>query len=292
LAPGDDSTQTKYTIELYDYATQEFGKVIVDDRVPRGTGRLVGQPAGAQLSRAGATWPTVFEKAFARKSGNYGNLNYFYPCFAMGMLTGCTDFDRIVRQSDGQYTHGTFTWQSSNPKDDSNFNRFTTTNWPDGTPGDERKHIEDVLKLLQEAADNNYPIGATTYRSWDGVEMPAQREFSPEGVVSGHCYSILQVKTRIAGTETSLLNMRNPWGETRFVGPWGNNSVLWSKNPEIAEALDFEPTNDGRFWIAPRDFAVQFPYIDICRVDLGENLVKREMASKRALRLTAGSAQG
>jgi hypothetical protein len=83
------------------------------------------------------------------------------------------------------------------------------------------------------------------------------------GLVSGHAYSVIQVKE---GLGQKLLNIRNPWGEFEWDGPWSDNSPYWTE--EMIE--EFRPNfdaNDGAFWMSLEDFVAKFEEVSICKVE-------------------------
>ena len=87
------------------------------------------------------------------------------------------------------------------------------------------------------------------------------------GIVSGHAYSILQV--RRAGTTLGmggikLLQLRNPWGTFEWNGAWSDGSDEWKKHPGVASEVGYNETDDGTFWMEYKDFARTFNMVDIC----------------------------
>ena len=83
------------------------------------------------------------------------------------------------------------------------------------------------------------------------------------GLVSGHAYSIIQVKE---GDGVKLLNIRNPWGQFEWNGAWSDNSPEWTD--EMKEL--FNPVfdaNDGSFWMWLEDFIQKFDAVNICKIE-------------------------
>ena len=101
------------------------------------------------------------------------------------------------------------------------------------------------------------------------------------GLSTGHVYTVLDVRTNIAGSGVDLLRIRDPHGwqlKMKFKGLWRDTSPLWSDNPHIAAELNrqgcgaadddeswcsfwmtYEEACDyfGSFEIAPINMAVQ-----------------------------------
>ena len=55
-----------------------------------------------------------------------------------------------------------------------------------------------------------------------------------EGLVAFHAYSLLQVKkvTTRTGEQVKLVNLRNPWANTEWTGPWSDSSEEWRQVSE------------------------------------------------------------
>ena len=62
---------------------------VIDDRFPTDfTGEACRY---VKLSPSGEIWPCLLEKAFAKYSGGYDNINGGNPAFSLAALTGCDD---------------------------------------------------------------------------------------------------------------------------------------------------------------------------------------------------------
>ena len=59
-------------------------------------------------------------------------------------------------------------------------------------------------------------------KSEDGVEQ----EDIKSGIVSKHCYAILDCKKTSRGDE--LIKIRNPWGSNEWKGDWSDKSSKWT----------------------------------------------------------------
>mmetsp|Transcript_29422 Transcript_29422/g.60699 ORF Transcript_29422/g.60699 Transcript_29422/m.60699 type:complete len:88 (+) Transcript_29422:3-266(+) len=63
------------------------------------------------------------------------------------------------------------------------------------------------------------------------------------------------------------MQLRNPWGEDEWGGPWSDRSDEWAANPKIQEGLkENELTFDGKFWMEWEDFAYVFGNLDVTKV--------------------------
>jgi len=118
----------------------------------------------------------------------------------------------------------------------------------------------DQIKLLYEGG---HLLGA-------GSGSGSDTDISDEGIVKGHAYSILQVRTV---DQFRLICMRNPWGGDgkttgKYRGEW--NGAWSDKSPEWEERykrlLGWEDKNDGKFWIEFEDFVRVFRCVYVCRL--------------------------
>lgn len=63
-----------------------------------------------------------------------------------------------------------------------------------------------------------------------------------EGLVSGHAYSILDVRrikshNRTGPVTLKLIRIRNPWGSSEWSGDWGDKSEIWDQHAEVKAKL-------------------------------------------------------
>jgi hypothetical protein len=67
--------------------------------------------------------------------------------------------------------------------------------------------------------------------------------------------------------QTTLLRIRNPWGEQEWNGPWSDESPEWHHVPEnIKRDMGVVDAQDGEFWMAFDDFLANFQEIEICHL--------------------------
>lgn len=80
-------------------------------------------------------------------------------------------------------------------------------------------------------------------------------EKNETGIVSGHAYTILDVRNVIdsQGRPQRILKIRNPWGKFEWNGDFSDSSRLWTD--KLRQELDIRPRDDGIFWIKLEDFA-------------------------------------
>jgi len=84
------------------------------------------------------------------------------------------------------------------------------------------------------------------------------------GLIGGHAYTILNA---IQENELRLLQIRNPWGEEHWQGPWSDRSSTWDSDQGriLRQKLHLERNiHDGVFYIAFTDFLTLFQSVDCC----------------------------
>ena len=95
------------------------------------------------------------------------------------------------------------------------------------------------------------------------------------GIVSGHAYSILDVRKYVDshGRTQKLIQIRNPWGKFEWNGAFSDNSPLWKESDKhqfIQEA------DDGLFWMRVEDFVVHYQGVGLLAIkpDYRSNAIK------------------
>lgn len=253
----------KYSVNLYSFEQQCLVKVVVDDRIPASEGAAL----CAQISQDGELWPCILEKAFAAYTkpvdgeeggdgllGGYKGMDGGHACFAMAVMTGCTDLEVFCRE-DG--TYGLY-----NPK-------WTVDNSQAIDYGElmKSRSDEEMLQLLNEYDNLSYLMCCG---SADGSD----RTKNSKGIVQGHAYTLLRVELNVADSGIDLVQARNPWGESEWTGRWSDSSELWDAHPEVKAALQHVAEEDGMFWMEWRDFVQNYPEIVICKQTMGKNRSK------------------
>lgn len=146
-----------------------------------------------------------------------------------------------------------------------------------GAPYDRIEDYSDLATAwskLKEANAHNYPLTCFT-KSSQVVE-----EKSGQGLVSGHAYSILDVKEAVdsRGKVRMILQIRNPWGKFEWTGEFSDNSPLWT--PKLKKELKVIVSDDGVFWIPFESFVQFYEGIGILKIKPGH--VNNSLVVKRA----------
>ena len=87
------------------------------------------------------------------------------------------------------------------------------------------------------------------------------------GLVDGHEYTLeIGKEVTYEDKKIRLLKLRNPWGDTKYKGEWGEDSPLWT--PELKKKFSYDETYDeeGEFFISYDDFLSYFADVDVCRI--------------------------
>ena len=50
--------------------------------------------------------------------------------------------------------------------------------------------------------------------------------------------------------------MRNPWGLSKYTGPWSEKSPLWTE--DFKRQADLANVNEGEFWVPLEDWRTDF----------------------------------
>lgn len=135
--------------------------------------------------------------------------------------------------------------------------------------------LTEVMDLGEKAPANLFSIALTLQTrsslmacSLDDPDGAIEAE-GPMGLITGHAYSITDVRTvHTSHGPVDLVRLRNPWGNEReWRGAWSDQSREW-KSISSAErkqiGLTFE--NDGEFWMSFNDFKNNFTRVEFCHL--------------------------
>ena len=218
----------KYTLRLWDGLKQKWTYINVDDTFPCQAGEggkpLFTHPNGGEI------WVMLLEKAFAKMSGSYANIEGGHVLWALEAMTG----DNVLKYS---LSTEKKTWSSYElvHKRDNNGSgggvrgcRFPST----GHTFD----LDNMFVVLKKYSQSNCVLGAGSL----GVDKtreegrPGEGGDDNGGIVPGHAYSILDVR-HVFGHR--LICLRNPWGSFEWKGDWSDTSKMWGKHPLIRALL-------------------------------------------------------
>ena len=160
-----------------------------------------------------------------------------------------------------------------------------------GAPYDRIEDYSDLAVAwvkLKEADAHQYPLTCFT-KSAEVVEQK-----SGNGLVSGHAYSILDVREVVdsRGKIRMIVQIRNPWGKFEWQGEFSDNSSLWT--PKLRSELKVVTADDGIFWMPFESFVQFYEGIGIIKVQPGHVnnsiVIKRNNSTNKTLvRLTVNN---
>ena len=118
--------------------------------------------------------------------------------------------------------------------------------------------IMDTDKFWEEEllqVNKKFLFGCATGRfdDWQGGGRLTDRK----GIQPSHAYSSMEA-CEIKGKK--LLKIRNPWGQTEWMGAWSDGSKEWTA--EWQGLLKHTFGNDGIFWIEYSDWLKKFHFLD------------------------------
>lgn len=91
-------------------------------------------------------------------------------------------------------------------------------------------------------------------------------EKSTAGIISGHAYSILDVRDIVNANSVAarVVQIRNPWGKFEWNGEYSDDSNLWT--PQLRKDLNIVRKDDGIFWMKIEDFLSHFVQVGILKI--------------------------
>jgi hypothetical protein len=61
-----------------------------------------------------------------------------------------------------------------------------------------------------------------------------------------------------------FVQLRNPWGNSvEWNGDWSDGSGKWAEHPQVQDDLNFEPEDDGLFWMEWNAFVSTYDTIEV-----------------------------
>jgi calpain-15 len=260
----------KYTIRLWDGLRHKFVRISVDDRFPCSPLKKNGTQGGKPLftnPNGGEIWVCLLEKAFAKLSGSYANIEGGHVLWALEAMTGDSVLSYSVNAKSGEWR--SYDMVHKQPKDRSEGEGVRACRFP--STG-HKFDGDTMFVVLKKYASKGCILGAGT-RGVDKTRTEGRPSDEEEtGIVPGHAYSILDVKSCLGHR---LLKLRNPWGAFEWKGDWSDESPMWSKHPLVRTIVRPESfakgsdADDGIFWISWEDFLKYFDGIDVCLTSSG-----------------------
>lgn len=159
----------------------------------------------------------------------------------------------------------------------------------------EIKHMNSLFQKITQWLSKGYILSVIP-RKTNKMEQKRnallkvynKKYFLGQGIYSGHEYAILssRVVRNSKGTESKIIQLRNPWINEKWEGDWSKDSDLWTEKLKKELGFDPEANGDSQFWMPIKDFMNYFEHLQICRTVPGYvyNAVKLKYPKKNYLR--------
>eukprot|EP00913_Durusdinium_trenchii_P003530 g3266.t1 len=234
----------KYEFKLFDYKSNEWTIVTIDDYLPC-------EPQNALLMYAkmpsGKMWPALLEKAIAKLMGSYHDMRGV-PTTVFTIMTGCTEHiahglgnspplpewqamaEIAVVDEPGGQSLGCLGRLGQQMLTDL-IVPFTKTNGEGPAEGWVPYYVKGqrVAKRITEILWHVNPWGreeekesnVTDDTMWQKIlQLDSGRdERTEDGLTESHAYSVLHAKEACGHR---LICLRNPWGHWEWKGPWND----------------------------------------------------------------------
>ncbi|RKO91619.1 hypothetical protein BDK51DRAFT_2675, partial [Blyttiomyces helicus] len=219
----------------------EWTSVVVNDQVEKAiTLNRNGEPSSQSVRSLGdnsaphfarsheprKTWLSMLEKAFAKLHGDYGALGWGFTGEGVEDLAGGVT---------SEYS----------PKKILNPDSFWTN---------ELLKVNDDF-LFGCSIDSRLVEEEYKQSNDDGDVMTLT------GLASDHAYSVLRA---VEKKGKRLVFISDPRRTEEWTGRWSNNSQAWTE--EWKRVLDYQPQNDGCFWMEYSDFLKEWTHIERVRL--------------------------
>lgn len=259
-----------YKVRLWDLKLWKRVEVEVDERLIWDD--EAGELLGCKPSLDNELWPCVLEKAVAAHCGGWDKIDGGQASHAWRLLTGCREVYTLQPDGDGAFgCYGAFnpntqSWEqlANSPAD--GFRGMWPMEWPHvGGGGDleQRLSEEELFRRMCAWEDANFILCAGTKSGSDTEQT--------DGIVDGHCYSILACIDNAGGADIDMIKMRNPWGTQEFsAGGWGDGGPKWALYPKVKKACKPVSADDGIFWMCRDSFFKYFKVIYLCAHDMSK----------------------
>lgn len=231
----DADNKEKYA-GIFHFRFWRFGKwtdVVIDDRLPTHGNKLI----YTHSEEGNEFWSALLEKAYAKISGCYENLDGGNTADALVDFTG--GVAEQINLADPEF-------QADQNK---------------------KKELHSQMKKYSE---RRFQMSASI-KVTNAEEMEARTDV---GLVKGHAYGVTAVKSVKLGSsgffkkeKEYLVRLRNPWGEKEWNGPWSDGSPEWSNISESQrKSIGIVNEDDGEFWMPFDQFCQHFTTLVICRM--------------------------
>ena len=200
-------------VMVYFHVLGEKMPVIIDTQLPFDADSPIF--SHPRVANHNPAWFALIEKAFAKASGGYFVIEAGQSHVAVNYLMG----------------------------------------WYGDMIGDIQKQVKlgDLFESLMSMKNQNAMLGSSVSMSRFAPDCSPEDVKEDLGLITGHAYQILEVKT--AGG-LKFMKLRNPWGRYEWKGDYSDKSDKWT--PTLKKQLEYENSDDGSFWMLYDDFIKYF----------------------------------
>eukprot|EP01066_Platyproteum_vivax_P008081 Platyproteum_vivax@DN3322_c0_g1_i1.p1 len=257
----------RFKLRLYNPLYGKWQVIVIDDFIPVDRERW--ERSGMAVPKFtkpkdNELWVMLLEKAFAKLCGTYAALEGGQELWALGVMTG-GDHARMYRKKGP-------VWQRVDMIFSPSKENMRASTW---RPVDEEFASEELWRVV---------LGF-----YEAKSVMCVAGHGAGGLPAGHSYSVLYVGA-VKGMR--LVRLRNPWGTGQWQGNWGNNSSLWAQHPKVAKAVNFQPINDGSFWMSWVDFCECWTEVSVCHRSVDIHSIQFEVAGDGPCGPCAGCSKG
>lgn len=125
-------------------------------------------------------------------------------------------------------------------------------------------NVDDLWSILKKAKTMGYYLATNTKSNPEAEKM---------GLVQGHAYSLTNLhEFKLPdGKILKLIQLRNPWGNFEWKGPFSDNSDSWNILPDLRKKVGLINKDDGIFFMDFDAFLHYYPYTFISKYHKNAN---------------------
>ena len=231
---ANDPTMIERIFAAYDVECGVYGLVfyksggwewvIVDDYIAVNKERSGAAYPQYVSPQGNEVWPAVLEKAYAKLHYNWDMIDGGFAREAIVDMTGGIDDALDLYRKDKNMT----------------FKQMMDI-------------VCDPLSIVGCSVGGHVEAGSGSGSSGE--------EGAVFGLFHGHAYGVLDAKQTSDGT--GFLQLRNPWGDHEWTGPYADGSNEWKQFPQHKKELNPKFADDGEFWMKWDDFKKYMTNVDV-----------------------------
>jgi len=122
----------------------------------------------------------------------------------------------------------------------------------------------DPVETYQTADQTDHNAFFTKMKHWSDKDYLVFSGTNQNSYVQNHAYAVLKVNEEvISGTTHRYIEMRNPWGSSKWSGAYSKDSAEWTvvNDARIADGRGAFDTEGGKFMIGYTQFMQEFPSV-------------------------------